>query len=755
MLSVVSGVPTWVANPAGLTNPMISLGDMLYGGVGGTATRVPFGSVGQVPTIQGDGSVAFQTPPGGGGSALNYVNIKTLGSAGNGRYAVGAALAASGNDLTINNTGPSQTVFVLGDVGSVIMIAGADTGGADLWTTIASFVSPTHVTTTASGVTTVTDTETYWGMTDDTNVLQNAITGLTSPTIIYCPAGVYMYSVPNCSGYLYNGFVSVANASGGNTVYTPYVPFGPNGMFQTNSLVGRQFVVWNCTNPTNNGTFTVVANDTTTITLNNPSGVVESFGPGSMQQVNYLVGIVGDGSRDTIWLANNPNTFPPTGFFFGYSNYPWEFSKFRVRGPGIFTYTYYFESFLVGSGESFDFHLGDTYPLIGSMDYDGDPAPNSYPYHSRWHLHQCVFTGGNTSSTGGSVTFNRAQSNQDFISLDVSDSYSEYGFSCSTIESALFDNCLAGTLSATAVPYAGWQIVGQEPSANTGEVSLRNCYAFGPVSAAGFNTDTTARLSFHNCISTATPGPGDAIYGFYVSAYNILLENCYVDGANLGLFISETTNLTIKSNVLIMNMRCENLVDFNPISFPAQAYTVALSPYLPPGGVTFINCTSGPLPSALDLVFTNDTTPVILINCFADTGGSQTTDVFGQGGVITILGDGFPNGATGTVAFVGGGVAVNPQISSYQAGTGDANNLVTISSGSANNFTIPDSGTTAFPVGTTLTAIQLGTGQTTINPLNGSVTLHTPSSLTARAQYSTVSVVQVSSDVWIAGGDLT
>lgn len=111
----------------------------------------------------------------------------------------------------------------------------------------------------------------------------------------------------------------------------------------------------------------------------------------------------------------------------------------------------------------------------------------------------------------------------------------------------------------------------------------------------------------------------------------------------------------------------------------------------------------------------------------------------------------------GTSVIGGGGASVNPQSSgtaAYQAVIGDANQVTTMSSASASTFTIPANATVAFPVGTTLTVIQLGTGQITLTAAGG-VTLYTPSSATTRAQYSTVAVIQVSANVWIAGGDLT
>ena len=100
------------------------------------------------------------------------------------------------------------------------------------------------------------------------------------------------------------------------------------------------------------------------------------------------------------------------------------------------------------------------------------------------------------------------------------------------------------------------------------------------------------------------------------------------------------------------------------------------------------------------------------------------------------------------------GVSVNTQTASYVAVLGDANNLVVMNVSSANTFTVPKNTTINFPVGTTLTVQQFGTGQVTLTPASG-VTINTPASFTARVQFSTVSLVQVATDAWVAGGDLT
>ena len=111
---------------------------------------------------------------------------------------------------------------------------------------------------------------------------------------------------------------------------------------------------------------------------------------------------------------------------------------------------------------------------------------------------------------------------------------------------------------------------------------------------------------------------------------------------------------------------------------------------------------------------------------------------------------------TGTVYTAGksSSPTINAQSTNYIAALGDANNVVEMTSGSANTFTVPPNSNVAFIVGTTLTVIQGGAGQVTLTPGAG-VTIQTPSSLTTRAQWSAVAVVQISANVWVAGGDLT
>lgn len=119
------------------------------------------------------------------------------------------------------------------------------------------------------------------------------------------------------------------------------------------------------------------------------------------------------------------------------------------------------------------------------------------------------------------------------------------------------------------------------------------------------------------------------------------------------------------------------------------------------------------------------------------------------GQVFTVV-----SGAPGWATPSASGPSVNDQTASYTAVLGDGNNVVTMSNASANNFTVPPNSAVAFPIGTTLTVIQKGAGQTTLVAGVG-VTINNPSSLTTRTQWSTISVTKILTDTWNAAGDLT
>lgn len=99
-------------------------------------------------------------------------------------------------------------------------------------------------------------------------------------------------------------------------------------------------------------------------------------------------------------------------------------------------------------------------------------------------------------------------------------------------------------------------------------------------------------------------------------------------------------------------------------------------------------------------------------------------------------------------------VATNVKTASYTLTLADINASVEMNVAGANNLTVPPNSSVPYPIGTMIEICQYGAGQTTIVAGAG-VTLRSSSSLTTRAQYSTVSLRQRATNEWIVAGDLT
>ena len=185
----------------------------------------------------------------------------------------------------------------------------------------------------------------------------------------------------------------------------------------------------------------------------------------------------------------------------------------------------------------------------------------------------------------------------------------------------------------------------------------------------------------------------------------------------------------------------------------------------------------------------NPSTPIPILATFDANG--NLVQAYGGGGVpiafpqnpMTTLGDIITGGTDGAeqrlaigttnqvltvvagvpawaAAATGSGPPVNAQTgTSYTLALTDApaasanQGVVTMNNASANTLTIPANASVAFPVGTVVSVIQLGAGQTTIAITSD--TLNNPSSVTTRARYSTLILSKVASTVWILGGDMT
>jgi len=95
----------------------------------------------------------------------------------------------------------------------------------------------------------------------------------------------------------------------------------------------------------------------------------------------------------------------------------------------------------------------------------------------------------------------------------------------------------------------------------------------------------------------------------------------------------------------------------------------------------------------------------------------------------------------------------NAQTAAYTLALADNGKMVEMNVASGNALTVPSNANVAFPVGTTLTILQTGAGQTTLTPQSG-VTINATPGLKLRTQWASATLIKRASDTWVALGDL-
>ena len=100
-------------------------------------------------------------------------------------------------------------------------------------------------------------------------------------------------------------------------------------------------------------------------------------------------------------------------------------------------------------------------------------------------------------------------------------------------------------------------------------------------------------------------------------------------------------------------------------------------------------------------------------------------------------------------------ITANRQTASYTLVLSDADKLVEMNVGSANNLTVPLNSSVAFSVGTQILLAQYGAGQTTIVATSGVTIRSNGGKLKLNAQYSGATLIKIATDEWYLFGDIT
>jgi hypothetical protein len=99
-------------------------------------------------------------------------------------------------------------------------------------------------------------------------------------------------------------------------------------------------------------------------------------------------------------------------------------------------------------------------------------------------------------------------------------------------------------------------------------------------------------------------------------------------------------------------------------------------------------------------------------------------------------------------------VVTNRQTASYTLVIGDADKLVEMNVGSANNLTVPLNSSVAFSTGTQILLAQYGAGQTTIVATSGVTIRSNGAKLKLNAQYSGATLIKIAENEWYLFGDI-
>jgi hypothetical protein len=199
--------------------------------------------------------------------------------------------ASTGTTLTLANPyGAAETLTGSPPSATATEVLGKALKGVFLGNGIATAIDPTSATLSSPVVVQLPDSE-WYGPPGNNAAIANAYYG-NAQTRVLMQVNQQL------------AFAYAAQNSGGNTVYTYATP-QPESV--SNAFQNAQFTVTGFLNPANNGTFMCVASTTTTLTLNNPSGVA------TYSQITATAatgGIVSVNALNTFTAA--PAPFPPT-----------------------------------------------------------------------------------------------------------------------------------------------------------------------------------------------------------------------------------------------------------------------------------------------------------------------------------------------------------------------------------------------------------------------------------------------------------
>ena len=132
------------------------------------------------------------------------------------------------------------------------------------------------------------------------------------------------------------------------------------------------------------------------------------------------------------------------------------------------------------------------------------------------------------------------------------------------------------------------------------------------------------------------------------------------------------------------------------------------------------------------------------------TGATLASGVTGSS--LTSVGTLGSLAVTGNVVFH---LATAVEVASYTLVLANDGQIVEMNVGTANNLTVPLNSSVAFPIGTQITIIQTGAGQTTIVPTGGVTINSEGAKLKLKAQWAAATLIKRATDTWVVVGNLS
>lgn len=97
---------------------------------------------------------------------------------------------------------------------------------------------------------------------------------------------------------------------------------------------------------------------------------------------------------------------------------------------------------------------------------------------------------------------------------------------------------------------------------------------------------------------------------------------------------------------------------------------------------------------------------------------------------------------------------INTQVDNYTLVLADNGKIIEMNKGTAVNLTVPTNLTVAFPIGAQIAITQIGAGQVTVVPVDGTVTIQTAETLLLAKQYAGAMLYKRGTNEWVLFGNL-